>query len=204
MIYVENQKGSPRLNTFRSTVKYVIDKYVRDYNNSLDNDSIKLPIPLVNVIGIPPRKNIERELKDVVKIKKLTLRFYPLNGDGDIEYTGVYNNLITDFRKMIDSKTGETSYNSPKNKAGVIELVSNVNGTVDPILYVEYENKTKRRIRSDQMSENIEINISDLSIDNEISDILTEGKKTESFTHTSEENANIYERNIGKIIPFRR
>lgn len=74
MIYVENQKGSPRLNTFRSTVKYVIDKYVRDYNNSLDNDSIKLPIPLVNVIGIPPRKNIERELKDVVKIKKLTLR----------------------------------------------------------------------------------------------------------------------------------
>lgn len=118
MLYVENQKGSPRLGTFRSTVKYVIDRYVRDYNALIDNTATKLPIPLVNVIGIPPRKSIERELKDVIKIKKLTLKFYPLNGDGDVKYAGLYNSFIADCRKMLGSKTGETSYNSPKNVDG--------------------------------------------------------------------------------------
>lgn len=175
MIYVENQKGSPKLDTFRSTIKYVINKYVRSYNNLLPNDSQEqLPIPLVNVVGIPPRRSIERELKDVIKIKSLTLKFYPLNGDGDVQYTGTYNSFIADCRKMIGSKTGSTTYNSPKNIPGVIELLSNINGTVEPILKVEYENKLKRTIRNDEMSETMEMNVSGSTLDDEVNNILIE------------------------------
>lgn len=205
MIYVENQKGSPKLSNFRSTIKYVIDKYVRGKNSMTEETSPdRLPIPLVNVVGIPPRKSIERELKEVVKIKKLTLKFYPLNGDGDIKYAGTYNKLIADCRKMIGSKTGGTTYNSPKNISGVIDLLANINGTVEPILEVEYQNKTKRIIRNDEMSENIEINIADSPINDEVSHILFAVQEMESLNYTSEENKNIYERNLGKIIPFKK
>lgn len=205
MIYVENQKGSPKLDTFRSTVKYIIDKYVRIHNNLLPKDSQEhLPTPLVNVVGIPPRTSVERELKEVMKIKSLTLKFYPLNGDGDVKFAGTYNSFIADCRKMIGSKTGRTTYNSPQNIPGVIELISNINGTVEPILEVEYENKIKRTIKNDEMSETLEMNISGATLNDEISSILAEGKKIESLNYVSEENKNIYERNLGKIIPFKK
>lgn len=205
MIYVENQKGSPKLSNFRSTIKYVIDKYVREKNSSIGTDSQqKLPVPLVNVVGIPPRKSIEKELKEVVKIHSLTLKFYPLNGDGDIEYTGTYNNLIADYRKMVGSKTGKTVYNSPKNIQGVIDLVSNMYGTAETIIRVEDPNKIIRTIKNDQMTETMEMNINGKTLEDELHNILIEGQKIESLNYTSEENNKIYERNLGKIIPFKK
>lgn len=61
MIYVENQKGSPRLSSFRSTIKYIIDTYVKLQNEERNsNGELLLPIPLVNVIDIPSRKSVEK------------------------------------------------------------------------------------------------------------------------------------------------
>ncbi len=105
---------------------------------------------------------------------------------------------------MIGSKTGKTTYNSPKNIPGVIELISNINGTVEPILEVEYENKMKRTIKNDEMSETMEMNINGTTLDDEVINILAEGKKIESLNYISAENQNIYERNLGKIIPFKK
>lgn len=205
MVYVENQKGSPKLDSFRSTIKYVIDRYVREKNiTAAENSQEKLPIPLVNVVGIPPRKSIERELKDVSKISSLTLRFYPLNGDGDIDFIGVLNGLSKDFRKVVGSKNGEITYKSPKNIQGVIDMLSKTEGTVEPIIRVEYKNKSKRTIKNDEMTETMELNLNSGTLFDEIQDILIEGKKIDSINYVSEENNNIYERNIGKIIPFRR
>lgn len=178
MIYVENQKGSPKLDSFRSTIKYVIDRYVREKNSTLgENTQEKLPIPLVNVVGIPPRKNIERELKEVAKISSLTLRFYPLNGDGDIDFVGVLKGLSKDFRKVVGSKNGEITYKSPKNIPGVIDMLAKTEGTVEPILRVEYKNKSKKTIRTDEMTETMELNISGENLDDEMRNILIEGKK---------------------------
>ena len=205
MIYVENQKGSPKLNSFRSTIKYAVDKYVREQNVLLElNNQEKLPIPLVNVVGIPPRKNIEKELKEVSKIYSLTLRFYPLNGDGDIDFSDTFKGLSLDLRKVIGSKNGEVIYKSPKNIQGVINLLAQTEGTVEPIIKVQYENKTKRTIRNDELTETLDININEETLDNEIHNILIESKKIESLNYTSKENESIYERNLGKIIPFKK
>lgn len=205
MIYVENQKGSPKLNSFRSTVKYAIDKYVREQNVLLElNNQEKLPIPLVNVVGIPPRKNIEKELKEVSKIYSLTLRFYPLNGDGDIDFSDTFKGLSIDLRKVIGSKNGEVIYKSPKNIQGVINLLAQTEGTVEPIINVQYENKTKRIIRNDELTETLDININGETLNDEIHNILTESTKIESLNYTSKENESIYEGNLGKIIPFKK
>lgn len=106
--------------------------------------------------------------------------------------------------KWSEVKLEEQHTIHPKNISGVIDLLANINGTVEPILEVEYQNKTKRIIRNDEMSENIEINIADSSIDDEVSHILFAVQEMESLNYTSEENKNIYERNLGKIIPFKK
>lgn len=205
MIYIENQKGSPKLSSFRSTIKYVIDKYVRMRNVELEQFSeAQLPIPLVNVVGIPPRKNIEKELREVSKVTSLTLRFYPLNGDGDIDFSGSFNGLSKDVRRMIDSKNGEITYKSPKNILGIINLLAQTQGTVEPIIRVEYKNKSKRTIRNDEMTETMDINIVGSSLSEEMNNILLEAQNIDSLNYISSENERIYERNLGKIIPFKK
>ena len=205
MIYIENQKGSPKLSSFRSTVKYVMEKYVREKNILLEaNKQDKLPIPLVNVVGIPPRETIERELKKVHKIRSLTLRFYPLNGDGDIDFVETLKGLSKDFRRAIGSKNGDITFKSPQHIQGVIDLVSQAEGTVEPIICVEYENKSKRTLKNDEMSETMDVNLDRINLEEELHSILMEGQKIESLNYISEENKKIYERNFNKIIPFKK
>lgn len=205
MIYVENQKGSPKLSSFRSTVKYVMEKYVREKNVVFEtNNQEKLPIPLVNVVGIPPRETIERELKKVCKIRSLTLRFYPLNGDGDIDFAGTLKGLSNDFRRAVDSKSGGLTLKSPQNHQGVIDLVSQAQGTVEPIIMVEYENKSKKTLKNDEMSETMYLYLNDTNLEEEMHSIIIQGSKIESLNYISEENEKIYERNLNKIIPFKK
>lgn len=203
MIYIENQKGSPRLSSFRSTIKYVIEKYVRVQNEKRKSrNEALLPVPLVNVIGIPSRKSIENQLKDVEKINELTLRFFPLNGDGDINFSGAFGFLTKEARSIVGCKTGSVSFNSPKNKAGVIKLLSEVEGTVEPIIKVTDKNSAKRTIKNDCIAESMKMNIPGNNLVEEINNCITEGRKIDSIQYVSEENADIYERNRGKIVPF--
>ena len=82
MIYVPNQKGSPTLVNFRSAVKYIINSYLKEKNRTL-NENEKLEDAFINIVGIPSANSMDELLKNVEKINKLTLRFYPLNGDID-------------------------------------------------------------------------------------------------------------------------
>lgn len=203
MIYVENQKGSPKLSSFRSTIKYIIDSYVREQNRLHEEEGEPLlPIPLVNVVGIPSKNNLTNELREVEKINQLTLRFFPLNGDGDIDLSGSLGYLSSEVRKRLGSKTGEISFNSPDNKQGVIDMLTEAEGTIEPIIKVTCENNVRRTIRNDKMSESMKLNISGNNLREEIQNSIVEGSRIDSVQYTSQENADIYSRNVRKIIPF--
>lgn len=203
MIYVENQKGSPKLSSFRSTIKYIIDSYVREQNRLHEEEGEPLlPIPLVNVVGIPSKNNLTNELREVEKINQLTLRFFPLNGDGDIDLSGSLGYLSSEVRKRLGSKTGEISFNSPDNKQGVIDMLTEAEGTIEPIIRVTCENNVRRTIRNDKMSESMKLNISGNNLREEIQNSIVEGSRIDSVQYTSQENADIYSRNVRKIIPF--
>lgn len=57
MVYVQNQKGSPSLDNFKATIKYLLNLYVDKKSKELNKE---LPIPILNVVGIPMRKKIKR------------------------------------------------------------------------------------------------------------------------------------------------
>lgn len=202
MMYVQNQKGSPSLDNFKATIKYLLNAYVNKKNQELDEE---LPIPILNVVGIPMRKKLKEALEEVEKINQLCLRFYPLNGD--IDYSGLFGGISKDIRRAADSKRADLILKSPKNINGVIDIVEKSGGTVKPIFEVTYKDKKngKKRtgkIKEEEISESMDIEIEDENLENEITNIIKEGKKHASITYLSKDNEGIYENHKHKILDF--
>ena len=199
MIFVPNQKGSPTIKTFSAVVKYVLSQYIKQYNAEQDDEHKYLPYPYISIVGIPMRGEIERALQGVYKIRKLTLRFYPLNGD--LEFGEIFGSIITDMRKRSNAKNGEVVLKSPQNINGVIELVEQSRGTVKPIIEVTYSDKSKGRITEETISERMEMEFSGDNLQ-EAKELVDKGKLIENINFVSEGNAQIYERYKSQIVKF--
>ena len=201
MILVENQKGSPALDSFRSTVKYIIDTYVARENHIREEQKQEeLPIPLISIVGIAPKGGMASELKKVEKVSTLTLKFYPLNGDGDIDFSGVMNGVTNELRRRLGCDRGAIVYRSPKNISGIIEVVEASEGTVEPVIVAKYPGKKGDvTIRTDEVKERRKMFLPEGDRQEELQNMMQLGKQIDSIIYTSEENTKIYERNQGKI-----
>lgn len=206
MILVENQKGSPSLDNFRSTIKFILDTYVTKENHMrIERDEEPLPIPLVNIVGIPPKGGMIAALRQVEKISTLTLRFYPLNGDGDLDLSGVMSGISKQLRRKIGSDCGSVTYRSPKNINGVIDIVEAAEGTVEPIVVAKYPGrKGDSTIRYSEVSDRRKMYVPEGNRNDELTSMIKQGKEIDSINYTSEENNKIYLKNQRKIIPFIR
>ena len=203
MIYIENQKGSPSLKSFSAMARHVLNVYVRDNNKIYKEEhGEELPIPVLNVVGIPRREDLEKILKDVERVNTLTLKFMPLNGDGDVDLGNVFNNMTTELMRTLNFKSGEIVIKSPQNMLGIIEVIDKAQGTVEPVFRVTYPDKTKKTIKHDIISESMSIDIPGDNIHDCESAIVQKGKAIKSISYVSEENNKIYERSKAKIIPF--
>ncbi len=203
MILVRDQKGSPSLGNFRTLIKSAIDTYIRKTNQKLQKeDKELLPIPLVNVVGISSGEDIVSVLDNVERVTKLTLKFYPLNGDGDTDLSEVLEGILKK-RHDLKSPTGNINYNSPENKDEVCDFVGKLNGTMEPVLFVRYPgSKVTSKIAMDSIIENTEIPVIDDDTKNNIRYIVEEGKKNSKISYASKKNSEIYEKNNKKIVPF--
>lgn len=205
MLFVQNQKGSPSIKNFAATTKDFLNRYVRETNKRLkENGEVGLPIPILNVVGIPMRKKLIESLAEVEKINELCLRFYPLNGD--IDFGGILGDISNTVRKAVGSKKSDLVLKSPQNIDEVIDLVEKSNGIVEPIFKVtyidEYGKKRQSKIQNEKISESMELSIQSGNLKDEVEQIIKEGKKLQSITYVSENNNMIYNANNDKIIKF--
>lgn len=200
MIYVPNQKGSPTLANFRSSVKYVISNYIKEKNKDVDEKN-KIAYALVNIVGIPSAKTMDDLLKNVDKINKLTLRFYPLNGD--LDFSEVFGVITRDMREEVGSKNGEIVFKSPKSINGVKTVIEKAAGTIDPILQVTTKGKSKATLKDYELSEKYELEFNDNSdLEDESSQIINKMSTIDTLNFSNDSHQEIYERNKVKIIPF--
>ncbi|KUH43710.1 hypothetical protein M2E15_5943 [Bacillus mycoides] len=198
MVLVKNQKGSPNLGNFSATAKYVLKDYISKINRDIEDKEERLPAANLNIVAIPFKDAIRKEMKNVKKIQNVILRFYPLNGDID------GNEVFTYMREMleeVDSKSGHTQINTPDNRENIINLLDDTNGLVRPTLRVVYNNGSARTLRDDSFTEEMQIQLEDTedlyeNLDSIAGRVINE----EQFTDTSEENQNIYERWFGKLM----
>lgn len=201
MVLVKNQKGSPDLKSFASTFRVIIDSYIREENKRRKEQEIKkLPIPIVNIIGIPIKASIEESLTKVSKVNKLTLKFYPLNGD--IDFSGLFDGMTTDLRKKVGSKTGAVVLNSPTSIDGIVEVLTEAQGTIEPVFNVTFPDSSKGTLTHGTLSESMDILLDKDTIHNELHQIANKSKKFESISTVSKGNREIFELKKSKIIPF--
>lgn len=200
MLFVPNQKGSPTLVNFRSTVAYILKKYIEKHNSENTN---KLPYALVNIVGVPSAGSIEELLRTVKKINSLTLKFYPLNGD--IDFSGMFGMMSTKLRKTVGSKTGQTVLNSPKSVEGVVNVLQQAGGTIDPVLKVTTKDNRVIKLQDYQMNETYEMKFDDhLTMEQKRKHIIDIADDIDALKYTNDSHDEIYERNKDKIIEFIR
>lgn len=198
MVLVPNQKGSPTIASFRSTVHRILSEY-RKKENEHRNEFDKIPNFDVKVVGIPSANSILKVLRTVDKVNELTLRFYPLNGDKD--FTGLFGTMATDLRKAVGSKRGETILKSPKNIDGIAKVLEDAAGTVEPIIKVTTKDKSKLKLKETEFSERYKLQIKDgLDYSQENREIIKKIENISVLEYTNKEHDKIYNRNLKKII----
>jgi hypothetical protein len=197
MMLILNEKSSPNIITFQATIKAIISHFIIKQNhvNPLDE---KLPDAEVNIVSMPLRGDIESVLKDVKKIKYVKWNFFQLNGDTD------YGPAFEHFNKLrssVGSKTSNYECNSPTNKNGVIEAVSDTatKGLAVASVRAEYSDGRKVTIKDNEFSSSNTIDIFDNITGDFDSHIVKSASKVPELNRTSDENTNIFNRSLSAI-----
>lgn len=196
MVIVKNQNGSPTLSNFSLTANMILKKFVREKNKELEKEN-KLPFPNLNVVAIPFEGKIREELKKVKKVNQVVLRFYPLNGD--IMDNETVDHLLKSLGKL-EGNSGNITYNTPKNKDAVAEVIDDTKGLMKPTINVEYENGTKGRLNDNAFTEVMNIGIEESeSLAQNMDSIVGKVVNKEEFSEVSEENKSLYDKFYSKL-----
>lgn len=205
MIFMLNQKGSPTLSSFRSTVSYVIEEYIKQINKDLDENE-KYEFAITNVVGIPSAGSMDELLENVEKVNKLTLKFYPLNGDMD--YSEAFGLMTNDVRKELNCKTGSIVFNSPKSIDGIKRILEKAAGTIEPVINVVTKSNSKATLKDYEMSEKYDIEVQENdSFDKETEQLINKTSTINTLKFSNDKHAEIYMKNkarIEKIISEKR
>ncbi|GAX05157.1 hypothetical protein IWT25_00460 [Secundilactobacillus pentosiphilus] len=196
MAFIPNQKGSPRLGEFASTVRYALTRYRRQYNKEKTKEK-KLPVAQLSVVGIASKASIEAELRKVEKISSLKIIFYPLNGEDFNELSGLGANLVKQMesvRKTVGSNTGNTVLNSPEDKESVAKLVEGLSGKADPTMQVKYLNGSRGKIKNEEIAQRVDFGLEGNQGIREKDKILAQTKSIPALNKESETNTNLYKR----------
>lgn len=205
MILIKNQKGSPDIKTFGATARYIMAEYIVKCNEEIEqinktrNEEEQLdyyPYVRLNIVGIPMKEDLKNALERVSKIKKLSLRMYPLNGD--LNLSPLIEGLSNDLREKVGSKTGNIVLNSPTSKSGVVEVIDASQGVFESKLFVEYPDKSKDVITNDEYSGKTTWGYSEKEINN-LEDIKESFYDLDSMKTVSDGNLEIYEKQKSSI-----
>lgn len=208
MVLIKNQKGSPDIKTFGVTSRTIMQNYIKKYNKKIEEINLKkadeekiemLPYARVEVVGIPMKKDLREALSGVSKIRRLKLRMYPLNGD--LKLNALVEDISSELRGAVGSKTGNITLNSPESKEGVIELINASQGVFDTTLEVEYPDKSRDTISNERYSGKTTWNLSEKEMNN-INDVKENFYSLNSMKIVSEGNMEIYEKEKNKIKKF--
>lgn len=189
VVLAENQKGSPDIRSFNSTIAYILKIYIQKANKDRKKEE-RYPYARVDIVNIPSKVGVIEKLKEVEKIEKLILRLYPLNGEVSV------GQAYDSFRKqleMVGSKSGNVNFNSPDKPVKVAQLIADTNGTAEPLLEVKYKGGSYGTLRSDSFSEKIDMETGDdMSEVSSIDDVIDFSRQRKEINNVSDENKIIY------------
>jgi len=200
VVLYQNEQQSPNLRSFNAAVRDILGEYIKTYNEKLSEKEKKLKLPKasVHIVGLAlMATSIEEQLASVEKIAEMRVKLYPLNGD--CEFNDVFASMRT-VNECVDSKNSKYILSSPKSKKGVSTVIANSNGLVDITLDVRYKNGSKGKIKSEHFTETIPFKTDTDDFSAQVNQISSKSLEMPEMKKCSEENKNIFKRNIDKIM----
>lgn len=191
MILIKNESNSPDTRSFQSVVRSCLKKYINQINKDKKLKN-KYPEALVNIVDIPFKENIDKELADAVKIVSLTFRMFKPNKD--MSHEPMIEALHS---RMKESGTNSASVvlNNPKNKETVKQMMFSVGDLAEPSLRIKDKNGVAKRIRPENLTMNIQLENLDRDICSYEDSYFLDVAKTQgggAIINTSSENEDLY------------
>ncbi|MCC3668625.1 hypothetical protein [Terrisporobacter mayombei] len=184
MVLVKNQSGSPTLKNFESLSKYTL----REASIEFAQDGDIIPISL-NIGSLPSSSKVDEALAKILEIQEITLKIYPLNGDID----NVYGSVRTELERM-GAAEGFTTFKRPQNRQEVSRALKESKGIFRTKIRGKGLKGEKITIDNDEVASVTPIEINeDVSIEENINNMLEEIQSKEELRELSEENRNKYE-----------
>lgn len=194
MLLIRNEKESPDIRSFRVTVNCIFNKFIA-LNNKKEN-AIILPNANVNIIGIPTRESWKAIFENAVKVTKLELKFFPLNGDK--KYNNIVNALTEGLLPVVGAKNGKLSTGVCQKPSGVEEIVSNLDGVMEPTVVVDYKIRKGVKVKNNMLTEKTTFKGDEGQLNNP-NNIVLFARTLDTITNTSEDNKQIYNNYLDKI-----
>ena len=189
MVLVRNETASPDTRSFQSTVRDILNQYVRNANRER-SERDKLPIAIANIVDIPLKDSIADVLKNVNKVSWFKLRFFPLNNDLD---PGPLTQHIREDMKKVGSKTTNIVFNSPNSKDGISKMIAESSGLAVASLQIVDNTGEKRRVKEGSFSSTIKIEYEGKIRPNGDEYLIIQAKKDGIISNVSPENERLYE-----------
>lgn len=184
MVLVKNQSGSPTLKNFESLSKYVLREAAIEF---AQNGNI-IPISL-NIGSLPSSSKVDEALAKVLEIQEITLKIYPLNGDID----NVYGSVRAELERM-GAAEGFTTFKRPQNRNEVKKALKESKGIFRTKIRGKGLNGEKITIDNDEVASVTPIEINeDVSIEENMNNMLEEIQGKEELRELSDANRNKYE-----------
>lgn len=152
-------------------------------------NDIVFPEPEVNIVPIPSSYKIEERMKDIIKIKSLNFRVYPLNAELDLfGFTSALRTATTE----LGAPSGSANFNGPKNIDTAGEYLKNSQGMADFVMDASTSTE-KIKLRPDELTENIPVSVPAGATSNEeIRVIYDSVMERPEISNVSGENRNEY------------
>lgn len=188
MVLVKNEPSSPDIRSFQLTFNTILKQYLRQQRRKT-NDKNKYPQAKVNIVDIPSKENLEKQLENVSKIQRMQVRLFPLNND--LDASPVLDDIRTEMKKLGSSKSS-IQFNSPKNKSGIYDFVDTSSGLASIQLFVTDTDGTTKKIENDKFSAHMKIP-ADGNITPSMDERFIEyAKKNPTICEVSSENSKLY------------
>ena len=156
-----------------------------------------LPSATVNIVGLPKdSQSIIEKLDELKKVKRVVLRFFPLNNDID---TTEFTKAIRQMAFNTDTKNSSFILNSPKKNIGVANLLTQTEGTVAANVEGITEDGEKVNIKSNDIAMSTYLPCKGNLMDYSIAKIVSFVRKAKVKLVTSNDNNSIYESFLERI-----
>lgn len=195
-LLVKNQKESPDVRSLNATINHILKKYIKDINENREPRE-KLPYAQVNIVNLPSKNALIDNLEQVKKVKELVLRFYPLNNDIPVDdiLDGIGNEI-----KGVGGSGGRLIVNSPSKKEEIVKLLTETQGMVEPSLTVEYINGGTGRLKNEDFSLAMEVDIpEEVTFKKQIEAIVSYKDSVPEINEVSQENLSWYQKSLDML-----